>query len=98
MGVKANGLWNTATNEILIKAGSTIRSESNLEHQSHQQGNAEHRNALIADGVVADHIFVKDYAFSSPSTAASIILGTASSGTDQWMDKNGVSLKKLREK
>ncbi len=97
-GVKATGLWNTATNEILIKAGSTIRPESNLEHQSRQQVNADHRNQLIADGIVVDFVFVKDYTFSAPSTAASIILGTASSGTDQWKDKNGVLLKELRGK
>lgn len=50
------------------------------------------RQQLIEDGVIVDRVFIEDYIFNSPSTAAAVILGTASSGNATWKDKNGTTL------
>ncbi|MDO5286831.1 MAG: GIY-YIG nuclease family protein [Actinomycetia bacterium] len=54
------------------------------------------REALLADGVLArqdDHlVFARDWVFSSPSGAASIILGRPSNGWDVWRDPQGRTL------
>lgn len=38
--------------------------------------------------------FIKDFVFSSPSAASSIVLGRSSNGWSQWEDKNGNTLNK----
>ena len=39
--------------------------------------------------------FPEDYIFSSPSTAASIILGRNANGLTEWKLKNGMTLKEF---
>ena len=53
------------------------------------------RNKLVANGIVVDNCFVKDYEFSSPSAASSIILGRPSNGNIDWKSKDGVVLKDI---
>ena len=40
-------------------------------------------------------IFEKDYEFSSPSTAASIVMGRNANGLKEWKLKNGKTLKEF---
>lgn len=42
------------------------------------------RNSLIADGIIVDRVFVKDYIFNSSSAAASIVLGRSANGRKEW--------------
>ena len=42
------------------------------------------RSRLIADGIIEDRRFTKDYEFSSPSAASSVVLGRASNGKKEW--------------
>jgi hypothetical protein len=51
------------------------------------------RSQLISEGV-----FTKDYEFSSPSAAASVIHGGHANGLREWKGANGVSLKELEQK
>lgn len=59
------------------------------------------RNDLIEQGVVqpiGDHfIFVEDYVFSSPSTAAAIVQGRNANGREDWKTDKGVTLKELQK-
>jgi len=50
------------------------------------------REALEADGTIADGAFTKDYVFSSSSAAASIVMGRASNGPKEWRNADGISL------
>jgi hypothetical protein len=43
-------------------------------------------------------VFTKDYEFSSPSAAASVIHGGHANGLQAWKDSNGISLKEKEEK
>lgn len=55
------------------------------------------REKLLSEGVLIDKVeflgFPDDYIFSSPSTAASIVLGRNSNGHTEWKLKNGKTLK-----
>jgi len=42
--------------------------------------------------------FTQDYAFSSPSTAAAVVLGRSANGRIEWKDGLGRTLKELQEK
>jgi hypothetical protein len=58
------------------------------------------RQELIDLGVLApqdtDHAFTQDYTFSSPSTAASVVLGRSANGRVEWKDAQGRALKVLQ--
>lgn len=57
------------------------------------------RQKLIAEGVLLDKgeflEFPEDYIFSSPSTAASIVLGRNANGLTEWKQKDGLTLKEF---
>ena len=59
------------------------------------------RKALLSQGILADagtvYRFVQDYSFSSPSTAAGVVLARSSNGRTQWNDREGRSLKNIQE-
>jgi hypothetical protein len=54
------------------------------------------RQELIDLGLMAqqssDHAFTQDYTFSSPSTAACVVLGRSANGRLDWKDVQGRSL------
>jgi hypothetical protein len=55
------------------------------------------RQKLIDQGVIQKAngklVFTKDYLFSSPSTAAAIVMGRNANGRIEWKDKKGKTLK-----
>jgi len=55
------------------------------------------RQKLLDEGVFIDKVeflqFLEDYIFSSPSTAASIVLGRSANGLIEWKQKSGKTLK-----
>jgi hypothetical protein len=58
------------------------------------------RQGLIDLGVLSltdtAYVFSQDYAFSSPSTAASLVLGRNANGRLEWKDAQGNTLKQLQ--
>ncbi len=59
------------------------------------------RQKLIDSGVMkieGDHYRVtQNYSFSSPSTAASVVLGRTANGRTIWKNKSGITLKAMQE-
>lgn len=59
------------------------------------------RQKLIGQGVIKKSdgklVFTKDYLFSSPSTAAAIVMGRNANGRIEWKDKKGKTLKEKEE-
>jgi hypothetical protein len=59
------------------------------------------RQALIENGVLADggdiYVFTQDYPFTSPSTAADVLLGRSANGRTEWRDSKGRTLKEIQE-
>jgi hypothetical protein len=57
------------------------------------------RDELLDSGTVQKNgeklIFVSDYLFSSPSTAAAVIMGRSANGLVEWKDQDGLDLKSI---
>ena len=53
-------------------------------------------HVLVRDG--EGYRFAQDYAFSSPSTAAAVVLGRSANGRVEWKDAQGRTLKALQER
>jgi len=60
----------------------------------------ELRAALVANGVLKTsgdgYAFTQDYLFSSPSTAAGVVLGRSANGRTEWKAKNGKTLNAIQ--
>ncbi len=98
-GVLASGY--EASQGFVVKAGSQAVAESVPSMQQHVRGMFDLRQELITNGVLslADgrYRFTQDYSFSSPSTAAAVVLGRSANGRIEWKDAQGLTLKALQE-
>lgn len=58
------------------------------------------RNDFIQQGVIVESgqflVFTQDQVFSSPSTAAGVILGRTANGRIEWKTKDGMTLKEIQ--
>jgi hypothetical protein len=98
-GVAATGY--EASQGFVVKAGSQAVAETVPSMQQYVRGMYDLRQELIANGVLAldgsGYRFTQDYSFSSPSTAAAVILGRSANGRIEWKDAKGRTLKELQE-
>jgi hypothetical protein len=98
-GVIARGY--ESTQGFVVKAGSHAVGETVPSMQQHVRGMFDIRQDLIANGVLqvdnGNYKFDQDYAFSSPSTAATVVLGRSANGRIEWKDGRGKTLKELQE-
>lgn len=98
-GVTANGY--ETTQGFVVKSGSLAVGEAVPSMQQHVRGMYDLRGELIANAVLdrdGDHYrFTQDYVFSSPSTAAAVVLGRSANGRVEWKDAKGLTLKQLQE-
>lgn len=53
------------------------------------------RKKLEDDGIIADGVFLKNYEFSAPSAASSVVLGRSSNGRTEWKTQLGKKLSEL---
>lgn len=51
------------------------------------------RNAMIKEGIIVDSMFTRDYEFTSPSAASTVVLGRSSNGNVDWRSKDGIKMK-----
>ena len=77
---------------FIVKKGSQFSPEAT---KSCRASTMERRKSLIDAGRVVDGRFVCDETFSSPSEAASCILGRNANGRTAWLNKEGKMLKEL---
>ena len=87
-----------STQGFVVKAGSQAAVQA---VPSVPPGTLAMRQQLQDLGVMVEqdntYAFTQDYAFSSPSTAASVVLGRSTNGRLEWKDAQGRSLKSLQE-
>jgi hypothetical protein len=103
-GVAASGY--EASQGFVVKAGSQAVAMAVPSMQQHVRGMYELRQELIGNGVLAPaqggaaegYRFTQDYVFSSPSTAAAVVLGRSANGRIEWKDEQGRTLKALQER
>jgi hypothetical protein len=98
-GLEARG--QRTANGFVVFQGSAAVVEELKSAQSRPYITAQ-RKQLIADGTLiakGEYLkFTKDAEFSSPSTAAAVILGGSANGLIVWKTKDGITLKQLDEK
>ncbi len=99
-GVLATGY--ESSQGFVVKAGSHVVPDAVPSMQQHVRGMFELRQELIGNGVLAaeggGYRFSQDFVFTSPSTAAAVVLGRSANGRIEWRDGQGRTLKELQER
>ncbi|HEY5435494.1 MAG TPA: GIY-YIG nuclease family protein [Candidatus Limnocylindrales bacterium] len=94
-GITAQGR-DTETGFVVYQGSKAAKMETGSLHQYIRT----QRAALLASGVLVDATdtlaLAQDYPFSSPSTAAAVMLGAAANGRTEWKDATGKTLKALQ--
>ena len=94
-GIKASG-YEDAKGFVVVKGSQLVKGEV----QSIHQYMSTLRKDLLAQGVVVDqgqhYVFAQDQVFTSPSTAAGVILGRTANGRIEWKNSEGTTLKQLQ--
>lgn len=98
-GVQATGY--EASQGFVVRAGSQAVLDSVPSMALHVRGMFDLRQELIGNGVLGLqgglYQFTQDYSFSSPSTAAAVVLGRSANGRIEWKAADGRTLKELQE-
>ncbi len=97
-GLKAEGY--ESNQGFVVCADSQASLDLTPSMQEQMRGILDLRQDLINSGVlvqIGKHlVFQQNYSFSSPSTAAAIVLGRSANGRTEWKDANGRTLKELQ--
>jgi hypothetical protein len=98
-GVQATGY--EASQGFVVRAGSQAVADTVPSMAQHVRGMIDLRQELISNGVLAMqgglYQFTQDYSFSSPSTAAAVVLGRSANGRVEWKAADGRTLKEIQE-
>lgn len=94
-GIKASG-YEDAKGFVVVKGSQLVKTETNTIHQYM----STLRKDLLTQGVIVDqgehYAFAQDQVFTSPSTAAGVILGRTANGRIEWKNSEGKTLKQLQ--
>jgi hypothetical protein len=95
-GVEARGL--EAPQGFMVRSGSRAVKDEVPSCHAYLK---ELRAALVENGVLKasgdGYVFAQDYVFSSPSTAAGVVLGRSANGRIEWTAKDGRTLKLIQQ-
>jgi hypothetical protein len=98
-GVQAAGY--EANQGFIVCKGSQAVADTAPSMAQHVRGMFDLRQELISNGVLALggglYAFSQDYSFSSPSTAAAVVLGRSANGRVEWKAADGRTLKEIQE-
>lgn len=94
-GNNANVKGFVSTNGFTIVAGSVVSDHVADSFEVRAKTYFKLRNDLIEKGIIENRTFTKDYEFSSPSAAATVVLGHNANGNLDWKTEAGVKLKDL---
>jgi hypothetical protein len=97
-GIRAEGY--ESDDGFIVKKGSTavvdtVRSAHAFSVSLRQE---LQKNGILKKRTPQSLEFTEDYEFSSPSTAAAVLVGASANGRDFWKTREGVSLKQLQAK
>jgi len=97
-GPGADAIANIVDNSIIrVRKGSKARLEITPSFRAHNYNQL--RISLINEGALKETegylVFTDNYDFTSPSAAASIVLGRSADGREEWVGGSGIALYKL---
>lgn len=94
----AEGTGREVADGFVVLKGSQARAKETVSIHDYMR---EQRQLLQERGVLASLdgklIFTQDFRFSSPSTAAGVLVGGASNGRIAWKNANGKTLKAIQD-
>lgn len=86
------------SNGIMVLSGSTMNAK---EWDSFSGSYSNLRKTLLEKKIIEGrndmYVFIDDYEFSSPSTAAAIVLGYSINGRTAWKDRSGRTLNEMEQ-
>lgn len=89
-----------ASQGFVVRADSQAVAVTVPSMAQHVRGMYDLRQELISNGVLALqgglYQFTQDYSFSSPSTAAAVVLGRSANGRVEWKAADGRTLKEVQ--
>ena len=89
-GVCGVGIYDPIGNSFILLSGSKINSTtSNSFNRKDAYRDITNNYCSLENGL---YVLKKDYTFTSPSTASSVVLGRSSNGWTDWKDEQGRSL------
>ena len=94
-GAKATG-YPTKDGFVVIK-GSIVSDHLVNCFKGQCSANYNKRMELEGSGTIVDRVFTRDYTFTSPSGASSVVLGRPSNGYDDWRTNGKQKLADFRE-
>lgn len=90
-GYDASGEYNTATKELTLLKGSIVCEKVN----SSDNFNRNHHIEKLRNEITKNNVVIKDYVFSSASTAANFVTGSSTNGMTRWKTESGKSIKEV---
>jgi hypothetical protein len=98
-GVSAKGEY--INNEFVVFSGSTVKPlVETVTNNPKRVWVINFRKRLEESHVLQrkgdELVFAKDFVFNTPSTAATVVLGTSANGWVEWKDKNGKTLDEIK--
>lgn len=92
-GAKAKGF--VSNGGFTVLKGSRISTHTVPSMEVHAKTQFRLRNAMEKEGLIVDSLLTRDYEFTSPSAASTVVLGRSSNGNLDWKSKDGTRLKEL---
>ena len=93
---KIDAVADLTLGELVVQAGSSGRAEW-VGAEGHNAGYASLHGELLSSGVLTVQdgraVFAENYAFSSPSAAAAVVLGRSANGAAEWKTVEGRTYK-----
>ncbi len=100
-GIEARGREVAAGFVVFRESGAVGSSRVTASLQTHISSVKDLRDELIRQAVLVPqgdaYVLSQDYVFSSPSTAAAVLLGRSANGRTEWKTREGRTLKELQE-
>lgn len=95
----ADGRGREVGDGFIVFKGSKARLTEvpSIQRQTLEQRRDLHERAVLVEA--GDHlVFTQDYRFTSPSAAASVLVGGPANGRENWKDRAGTTLKELQSR
>lgn len=93
-GADAKGFISSGGFTVL--KGSCLSTHTVPSMEVHAKAQYRLRCAMEQEGIIVDGKFMRDYEFTSPSAASTVVLGRSSNGTVDWKTKDGTTLKEIK--
>lgn len=92
-GSGANAKGFVSSGGFTVLKGSVVSTHTVPSMEVHAKSMFKLRNAMEKEGIIVGGTFTRDYEFTSPSAASTVVLGRSSNGNVDWRVADGTKLK-----